>query len=326
MTRTCRKFTTGLVLLEKYTDELPPVKSKAWTAHFVKNRCSRTRNTNPESYEVILESLSREQAQIALRLIFSCIHLVMGDPMALERINQEVVEIGKEQQLGDGTELSPVMNSTGATCCGGILQAVMLAAKFAQRRDYRYGVALYHQSCSCHQNDRYQILNKLPVNQVRSVDFFDQVRFAYAIIAAYAVIEQLELEIITSKNQDAMEGEAWNTTVYDGLVLRLVRAGIDRDQKINWYRRTKVLAAQQKRLAISDEIVPWVKPNVKDRMVLVTDAIRECSHLRSKVSSHRLRNERTAKLSVYDVANAQNLARYMLLNVNLPKKSKKTKK
>jgi hypothetical protein len=323
MTRTCRKFTTGLVLLEKYTDELPPVKSKAWTAHFVKNRSLRTRNTNPENYEVVLESLSREQAQIALQLIISCIHLVLDEPMVMGWMKQEVVEFGKEQQFGNGTDLSADINRAGTPCCGGILQAVMLAAKFAQRKDYRYGVALYHQSCFCHQNDRYQILNKLPVNQVRSDDFFDQVRFAYAIIAAYAVIEQLQLDINASQKKGAMNGEVWNVKVYDCLVLRLERAGIDRDQKIEWYRRTKVLAAQQKRLATSDEIVPWVKPNVKDRMVLVTDAIRECSNLRSEVSSHRLRNERTAKLSVYDVANAQNLARFMLLNVNLPKDTKK---
>ena len=57
---------------------------------------------------------------------------------------------------------------------------------------------------------------------------------------------------------------------------------------------------------------PWAYGNVRDCEILLIDAINYVSWLRSKIASHKV--DRDIKLlSVYDVDNAQHLARRLIL-------------
>ncbi|MGH9612079.1 MAG: hypothetical protein ACRD4P_03255, partial [Bryobacteraceae bacterium] len=58
---------------------------------------------------------------------------------------------------------------------------------------------------------------------------------------------------------------------------------------------------------------PWAQWDVRDALVELVDAIAHVSWLRSKISSHRMKHDLVQLVSVYDVANAQFLARRLLL-------------
>jgi hypothetical protein len=58
---------------------------------------------------------------------------------------------------------------------------------------------------------------------------------------------------------------------------------------------------------------PWARWDVRDIQIDVVDAIAHVSWLRSKVSAHKSDPQSVRLLSVYDVSNAQRLARRLLL-------------
>ena len=60
--------------------------------------------------------------------------------------------------------------------------------------------------------------------------------------------------------------------------------------------------------------VPWQWGRVRDIDVQVIDAIADISFMRSRIASHRL-DELSDALTIYDVANAQFVARRLLLEV-----------
>lgn len=153
-----------------------------------------------------------------------------------------------------------------------------------------------------------------------------QMRFAYAIILAYSVIEELGLNIRASKDNPSKLNGEWNPLVLESLEKSLMNANINLDNKFLWINRgeeteiekkyplkySKLILERKNEIELENEVDKEYFEFMKDCYVYLPDAINYLSALRSKISSHAV-GDRIMNLSVYDVANAQKLAQTLLL-------------
>lgn len=162
----------------------------------------------------------------------------------------------------------------------------------------------------------------------KTTDFnYIQMRFAYAIITAYSVIEELGLNVNvnvsknTKNKSSKLENGEWNPEVLDDLVKRLKLANINIEKDISWMIRGQKTEIEKKRPIKTTRVSAWADPpdnedslfiKINDGYVYLPDAINYISFLRSSISSHSV-GERIMHLSVFDVANAQFLARRLIL-------------
>jgi hypothetical protein len=144
----------------------------------------------------------------------------------------------------------------------------------------------------------------------------DHVRLANAIVLAYSVLEELELEVRASTTNPSSINGQWNPNVKTDLEERLKRAGIDLSQPVIWNIRggkSRLESERPQHLYATSRRTPWASWKIRDLEVEVVDAIGHASFLRSKVSSHRLKPSLVRMLSAYDVASVQQLARRLFL-------------
>jgi hypothetical protein len=190
--------------------------------------------------------------------------------------------------------------------------ACMIAAKASRRREFVYALAKYTLSASIHANDIVDLDPRHGEHMRLSPFPEDHVRFAYSIVTAYSVIEQLGLEVRASQKRPSMIKGEWNPLVKMDLEERLRHRGIDLAEQINWNVRGSVRRIERERPPRSQGKPTWVRYNVRDCYVNLIDAIADLSWLRSRVAAHRM-GELAKVLSPYDVANGQQLARRLLL-------------
>lgn len=156
-------------------------------------------------------------------------------------------------------------------------------------------------------------LEPTPSRHIRLSEYpSDHVRFAYAVIAAYAVIEQLGLEVRASASRPSFVNGAWNPPVRADLEARLVSAGVDLHNHEVWHLRGPKTRIERARALTLLKRAQWAYGPVRDIEVDVVDAIAGVSWLRSRAAAHKL-GDLGRSLSVYDVANAQLLSRRLLL-------------
>ena len=137
---------------------------------------------------------------------------------------------------------------------------------------------------------------------------------AFAIVTAYACIEELGLEMRASgKRPSKLADGSWNQVVKDELEARLRRSHIDLQERALWNLRGPRTRIERKRTPIIIQTAPWARYQVRDGEMEVIDAIHYLSFLRSWVAAHKTDKRMVRVLSVYDVANAQFLARRLLL-------------
>ncbi len=157
----------------------------------------------------------------------------------------------------------------------------------------------------------------------KKTDFnYIQMRFAYAIITAYSVIEELGLEIRASKEKPSrLKDGYWNPIVKDDLTRRLKSSNIQVSEDISWMIRGDATSIESKKSIKTSRTAEWADLSgykneffisINDGYVSLHDAIDYISYLRSKISSHRV-GDRIMDLSVFDVANAQHLVRRLIL-------------
>jgi hypothetical protein len=189
----------------------------------------------------------------------------------------------------------------------------MLAVKAARRRSQVYALSklwLSYQVFSIHSIDLDPSHSaRIP----KSLNPVDHVSYATAIVLAYAAIEELGLEVRASKEQPSTISGAWNPVVKLDLENRLRAAGIGLAELYDWQVRGPRTKLEAERPPRKVRRSPWSRWDVRDVEVALVDAIAHVSWLRSKVSAHRMKYEFARALSVYDVANAQYLARRLFL-------------
>jgi hypothetical protein len=141
----------------------------------------------------------------------------------------------------------------------------------------------------------------------------DHVRLAFAIAAAYACIEELGLAVNASnKKPSILPNGSWNPIVKSDLEGRLVRSHINLTEHFLWNLRGGRTRIERKRTPNVIRAAKWATRHVRDGEMAVIDAINYTSFLRSTVAAHA--NKHMVRvLSAYDVANAQSLARRLLL-------------
>ncbi len=141
----------------------------------------------------------------------------------------------------------------------------------------------------------------------------DQVRYATGIVLAYAVMEELGLEVRASPKKPSTVNGQWNPEVKADLEHRLTSARVDILEPVNWHVRGVPTRLERDRPTRAIKRSPWAHWKIRDVEVSLVDAIAHVSWLRSKVSAHRTHVEYARVLSVYDLANAQFVARRLLL-------------
>jgi len=186
--------------------------------------------------------------------------------------------------------------------------AALMAAKASRNRRFAYSLALYAVSSHNHVNDPMLFDPAGDKYQARSKSHKDQVRFAYAIIAAFAVIEQLKL---TPEKKSFHNGE-WIPEKRQALESKLKNAGIDLTELVVWHIRGGKTRLELDRPPKIVKMCPWSSHQIRDCEIEMADAIADLRALRSQVAAHDLKHQ-AKNLSVHDVANAQLVARRLIL-------------
>jgi hypothetical protein len=151
-------------------------------------------------------------------------------------------------------------------------------------------------------------------NVPKSVLPEDHVRFAFAIVTAWACIEELGFAIHASKEKPSrLEDGSWNPEVKENLEKRLRAADVDLEEKFSWNLRGAPTRLELKRAPNILKKSPWARQHVRDGDMEIVEALSYVHFLRSSVAAHKSSKRLIRVLSVYDVANAQFLARRLLL-------------
>ncbi len=144
-----------------------------------------------------------------------------------------------------------------------------------------------------------------------------QTRLAFAIIAAFSVIEELGLEIRSSaKNPRFLNTEKgeWNPKVLSNIESRLNSIGLDKSSSFDWIFRGEKTEVEKDFKPYFGYDSEWTKyrDNVRDKTLTFPEAIHNASYLRNFIASHKFK-ELTEFISPYDVFNVQSLARKLIL-------------
>jgi hypothetical protein len=167
---------------------------------------------------------------------------------------------------------------------------------------------LYQLSQSIHFNHPMDLHAELTSKETRSPIPQDHVRFAYSVISAYAVLEQLGLSL----QGEAFKDGKWIIEKRSELEGRLNAVGLDLRQPAIWSLRGGRTSLERRRKTQAIGKAKWAYGSVRDEEVAIVDAIADLRWLRSGVAAHDVK-DLARLLSVFDVANAQWLARRCLL-------------
>jgi hypothetical protein len=136
----------------------------------------------------------------------------------------------------------------------------------------------------------------------------DHVRFAYSIVTAYAVLEQLGLAL----QAHSFKNKQWVPARKADLENRLQKVGINFHKPIGWLLRGGRTRIERSRDAQTVRKAEWARGAVRDFEAEVVDAIADVRWLRSNVAAHDVKKS-ASLISINDVANAQFLARRCIL-------------
>ena len=147
-----------------------------------------------------------------------------------------------------------------------------------------------------------------------SGEFSDHVRTSTAINLAFSAIEELNLQVKSSREKPRwLDNEyTWNPTVLKDIKARLERAGINPERTVDWVVRGSetepaIQPARNRFSSYSDG------KTIRDIELSLPDAIHACSFLRNYMTAHAFGGE-TPLLGPYEVYNVQQVARLLILS------------
>lgn len=302
-----KRYPTGLIPL---SGEAWPgtIRGRGWQAS-LELIAERSRRSIGD-HEIVLTSKHQATAEKALQLILQAHRLARGEPPALP------IEDDQVRLVADGDSIDPddplaSLGTFGGFSTGGLPLACRLAAKASQRQTFVYALALFRQSQELHGNWIVDLDPRNYPQQIRSPFPQDHVRFAYAIITAYAVLEELSFALASGPVYT--RNRRWVPEKRRDLEGRLRRAGVDVSRPFPLDVRGGRTSIELNRSLTPFTPAEWARSFVRDGYVHIVDAIAYARWLRSTVSAHRI-DKRSALLSVHDVSNAQRLARWLLLD------------
>jgi hypothetical protein len=262
-------------------------------------------------YELIIQASNESKAQQALELFIAALTLVEGHTIYLVSDIPAVFDYTKRKQ---SVELIPAKSNLHLHSQSGIYAAARIAAKASNRKIYSNSLYKYFFACSQQSNysidlspfhGEYQKLTRNPL---------DHIRYGYAILAHYSVIEELGLEIRASNKNPSKLGGDWNPRVKQDLETRLSKSRVNLSKRAFWNLRSRPTRVHPKEKLVLAGRASWAKYSVRDSTIEIIDAISYLSWLRSKIIAHKL-HDSYMSISIYDVANANSLVRQLLFDI-----------
>lgn len=262
-------------------------------------------------FEMIIEASKEEKAQQAYELFIAALTLIDGHAThalgnlpsvlsyTLEELKQEYTSYHKS-----------IIRFSQA----GIYRAAIIAAKASFRKSH--SVCLYKYLFACNQHSNYLVhLDPFETEYVKLTrNPLDHIRYSYAILPLYSIIEELGLEIRATQTKPSKINGAWNPVVKQDLLERLNKAKIDISKKAYWNLRSRPTKVHPKEKLQLAGKASWAGYSVRDSHIEIIDAISYASWLRSKIIAHKL-NDSFLSISIYDVANINFLVRQILLDI-----------
>jgi hypothetical protein len=317
------KYHTGLISTDYHRFPDFPYKGRGWLVTLRKmpgnfyphssevSVDAKGRNRIYEGKEIVIQASSLLTAQRAVNLIHSSFLLLDGCGFLLgtER-GVFAVKPGTSEMMDAETQAQfrgKILNTQNLPL------ACLIGAKASFKREYSYALAKLRLSYEMHSVPWVYLSPYRSPNIPKSPYPEHQVRFAYGVILAYSILEEIGLEIRSGRDKPSRINGQWNPVVKEDLEQRLQKAGIDASEHFVWSIRGSATKLEKTRSPKAVSKTPWSKYQVRDVMIELIDAIAHVSWLRSKVSAHKLDPDLVKVLSAYDVANAQLLARRLLL-------------
>lgn len=305
------QFATGLITTDFRDYPAPPYRGKNWSISYRIDRHHHHHavfgNKIIRGREVIITASDKAVAQKAIGMIHAGLVLLWPDPLMANQFLtvQKVREQGSFATVGE----KPIFQLNAQD----IPRACLVASTASFSRQWCYALHKFLLSTQIYSPDVRSLDPSEGVHHRLSAFEEDHVRFAYSVVTAYSVIEELGLEVrATSETPARLPDGEWNPIVRNDLQSRLQRARIDFREKTLWHLRSTPTRIERKRKPKSKSKPRWARGAVRDCEVEMIDAIADASWLRSRISSHRF-SQYVTSLSVYDVANVQHLARRLLL-------------
>jgi hypothetical protein len=181
-------------------------------------------------YELIIESSNENNAQKAFDLFIAALTL---------RDSHCVFPIYDLPAVFDYSFKKLPPKDIHSFCQSGIYNAACIAKKASFRKMYVNLLYKYLFACTQHSNyivdldpshGEYHKLNRNPA---------DCLRYSYAIIAHYSIIEELGLEIRASNKNPSKINNQWNQLVKKDLEKRLINSKINLNVKAYWNLRSR---------------------------------------------------------------------------------------
>jgi hypothetical protein len=313
-------FHTGLLALDYNRFPQPPYKGNGWHLDFVEPVSALPIGSaivDDKIYpakEVMLWAKSEVDAQRAADLIHAGRLLIDGSNLLSHIYPGEHAPIQPANNNGDSNNEDLPGFPPGTLVMTPLIPLACLVATSASLRlQYVYAMAKIRLSFETYSLPAMELDPQRRDNVPKSRLPEDHVRLAFAIVMAYSCIEELGFAIHASSNKPSKIDGRWNPVVKEELEARLRRGHINLQEAFHWNLRGPRTLIEKRRLPEIVQKAKWARFQVRDGKMEVIDAINYVSFLRSKVSAHKADKRLVRVLAVYDVANAQFLARRLLL-------------
>jgi len=277
---------------------------------------SKGNDVEVEAKEAIIQTNSIENAMKVLELTSASLTLLNAELYGANRSSILPSSLADRKLISQEFMLEEEMIGNQIHAIPRVSLAFKMASKASFRKAYCYALFKYRLGCSLFQvhpmtfdpsHSWYEKLSTFPA---------DHARLAYAIILFYSVIEELGLEIRASEKNPSFINGKWNLKIKKDLETRLKKHGINTIKIISWNLRSTPTNIERE-LRKAGRLKPkkkssWAKGYVRDSEIELIDAILLISNLRSTVSAHKF-DKLVNSISIYDVSNANFLARRLLL-------------
>ncbi|QKV17695.1 hypothetical protein [Oricola thermophila] len=261
-----------------------------------------------------------DDAQNKVELICAAHNLIVADPT--ERIGLRTAFELPDDPLDPKGKLGDIFKSSGIfelfVSSMEFPLAVALAVGAWPDKSLVYAIHKLSKSLEMESVTAWSIEPRFgQVFEKHSALYSDHVNTSAAINLAFSAIEELKLEIRSSREHPRFTNNKsgnWNPEVLEDIIKRLRVAGIEPEERISW-------AVRGEKSKIEDEMKPSLgEPAayndgkiVRDKSLTIPEALHYCSYIRNFMTAHGLSAE--AKfLGPYELFNVQNLARRLILS------------
>jgi hypothetical protein len=301
----------------------PPYKGKAWYVELVEPSTELpvggafVDDRHYPAKEVVIWATREVNVQRAADLIYSARLVLEGSTLLSHLYPGEHAPIhlvsAKENAALEGDELG--FRNRTRVMTSNIPLACLMAARASFRLAYIYGLAKLRLSLELFSFPGVELDPYHSANIPKSPLPEDHVRLAFAITSAWSCVEELGFEIrASSQKPSKLPDGRWNPVVKTELEDRLRRGHVNIGEKFHWNLRGPRTRIERKRPPSIVQKAPWARYDVRDGTMELIDAIHYVSFLRSWIATHKTDKNLLRVLSVYDVTNAQMLARRLLLD------------